>query len=212
MNPSPSTFGSDPAKLSSAEGVRSCRQRDAQPERTARHGVAGHQFGTFVPQLGDGRAILLGEVVDTAGIRRDIQLKGSGPTPFSRNGDGRAALEPVLREYIVSEANGGPRHPYDPVARRCHDREEGPAQMPLPGAVLTRVASNRLDFNNSSCTGSRHKTDVAHEHGQHRICRDFQARPRGTSLTVVDASTASIRVPAILEQQRHGVERQHIDE
>lgn len=65
---------------------------------------AGHQFGGFVPQLGDGRAILLGEVVDRNGRRRDIQLKGAGPTPFSRRGDGRAALGPVLREYIVSEA------------------------------------------------------------------------------------------------------------
>src|SRR5580693_7030363 len=64
---------------------------------------AGHQFGNFVPQLGDGRAILLGEVVSPDGIRRDIQLKGSGPTPFSRRGDGRAALGPVLREYIISE-------------------------------------------------------------------------------------------------------------
>src|ERR1700722_17404402 len=65
---------------------------------------AGHQFGQFVPQLGDGRAILLGEVRDADGVRRDIQLKGSGPTPFSRRGDGRAALGPVLREYVVSEA------------------------------------------------------------------------------------------------------------
>ena len=65
---------------------------------------AGHQFGNFVPQLGDGRALLLGEVVDLDGVRHDIQLKGSGPTPFSRNGDGRAALGPVLREYIISEA------------------------------------------------------------------------------------------------------------
>src|SRR5215211_4247829 len=65
---------------------------------------AGHQFGQFVPQLGDGRAILLGEVIDKDGVRRDIQLKGSGPTPFSRRGDGRAALGPVLREYVVSEA------------------------------------------------------------------------------------------------------------
>src|SRR5215211_8228688 len=64
---------------------------------------AGHQFGGFVPQLGDGRAILLGEVVDRSGVRRDIQLKGAGPTPFSRRGDGRAALGPVLREYVVSE-------------------------------------------------------------------------------------------------------------
>ena len=65
---------------------------------------AGHQFGGFSPQLGDGRALLLGEVVDRQGRRRDIQLKGSGPTPYSRMGDGRAWLGPVLREYVVSEA------------------------------------------------------------------------------------------------------------
>ena len=65
---------------------------------------AGHQFAHFVPLLGDGRAILLGEVLDRDGVRRDIQLKGSGLTPFSRRGDGRAALGPVLREYLVSEA------------------------------------------------------------------------------------------------------------
>ena len=62
---------------------------------------AGHQFGHWVPQLGDGRAVLLGEVIDNNGYRRDIQLKGSGPTPFSRMGDGRAWLGPILREYIV---------------------------------------------------------------------------------------------------------------
>ena len=65
---------------------------------------AGHQFGGFVPALGDGRAILLGEVIDRQGVRRDIQLKGSGPTPYSRLGDGRATLGPMLREYLISEA------------------------------------------------------------------------------------------------------------
>ena len=65
---------------------------------------AGFQFGNWVPQLGDGRAILLGEVVDREGVRYDIQLKGAGRTPFSRNGDGRAGLGPVLREYVLSEA------------------------------------------------------------------------------------------------------------
>ena len=73
----------------------------ADPIATA---YAGHQFGQFVPQLGDGRAILLGEVIGRDGARRDIQLKGSGRTPFSRGGDGRAALGPVLREYLVSES------------------------------------------------------------------------------------------------------------
>jgi uncharacterized protein YdiU (UPF0061 family) len=74
---------------------------DADPIALA---YAGHQFGGFVPQLGDGRAILLGERVGRDGVRRDIQLKGSGRTPFSRNGDGRAALGPMLREYLISEA------------------------------------------------------------------------------------------------------------
>ena len=68
---------------------------------------ASHQFGAFVPQLGDGRAILLGEAVNADGVRRDVQLKGSCPTPFSRNGDGRGALGPVLREYIYGELTVG---------------------------------------------------------------------------------------------------------
>ena len=98
-------LGLDADWLASDDGVRVLAGQTvpdkADPIATA---YAGHQFGHFVPQLGDGRAILLGEVVDRHGARRDIQLKGSGRTPFSRGGDGRAALGPVLREYIVSEA------------------------------------------------------------------------------------------------------------
>ena len=98
-------LGLDPDMLSTPEGAEILAGKrlpdGADPIAMA---YAGHQFGHFVPQLGDGRAILLGEVIDADGIRRDIQLKGSGPTPFSRRGDGRAALGPVLREYIVSEA------------------------------------------------------------------------------------------------------------
>ena len=98
-------LGLDPDRLESPEGAEILAGKrvpdGADPIAMA---YAGHQFGHFVPQLGDGRAILLGEVIDADGVRRDIQLKGSGPTPFSRRGDGRAALGPVLREYIVSEA------------------------------------------------------------------------------------------------------------
>ena len=98
-------LGLDPDVLDSPEGAEILSGKrlpdGAEPIAMA---YAGHQFGHFVPQLGDGRAILLGEVIDKDGVRRDIQLKGSGPTPFSRRGDGRAALGPVLREYIVSEA------------------------------------------------------------------------------------------------------------
>src|SRR6266853_779055 len=98
-------LGLDPDRLGSPEGTEILAGKripdGADPIAMA---YAGHQFGHFVPQLGDGRAILLGEALDRAGVRRDIQLKGSGRTPFSRGGDGRAALGPVLREYVISEA------------------------------------------------------------------------------------------------------------
>src|SRR6202000_1050133 len=98
-------LGLDPDMLESPEGVEILAgKRVPNGPRPIAAAYAGHQFGHFVPQLGDGRAVLLGEVIDVDGVRRDIQLKGSGPTPFSRRGDGRAALGPVLREYIVSEA------------------------------------------------------------------------------------------------------------
>ena len=91
-------LGLDPEDLATPEGVAMLAgNRVAPGSEPIALAYAGHQFGNFVPQLGDGRALLLGEVVDVKGVRRDIQLKGSGPTPFSRNGDGRAALGPVLR-------------------------------------------------------------------------------------------------------------------
>lgn len=105
---------------------------------------AGHQFGSFNPRLGDGRAILLGEVIDRQNIRRDIQLKGAGPTPYSRSGDGRAALGPVLREYLISEAMF---HLGVPTTRALAAVATGDAlwrQGPQPGAVLTRIASSHI--------------------------------------------------------------------
>lgn len=106
---------------------------------------AGHQFGNFNPQLGDGRAVLLGEVIGTDGIRRDIQLKGSGPTPFSRRGDGRAWLGPVLREYVVSEAMAALGIPTTRALAAVSTGEDiWREQGALPGAVLTRVAQSHL--------------------------------------------------------------------
>jgi len=105
---------------------------------------AGHQFGNFVPQLGDGRAILLGEVRDRYGQLRDIQLKGSGPTPFSRRGDGRAAIGPVLREYLISEAM---YHLGVPTTRALAAVTTGDMILRdgyQPGAIFTRVASSHL--------------------------------------------------------------------
>src|SRR5271168_2650727 len=103
---------------------------------------AGHQFGNFVPRLGDGRAILLGEVLDRDGRRRDIQLKGAGRTPFSRRGDGRAALGPVLREYLVSEAMHALGIPTTRALAAVSTGESVFREAPLPGAIVTRVASS----------------------------------------------------------------------
>src|SRR5690606_5923131 len=97
-----------------------------------------------VPQLGDGRAVLLGEVVTQDGRRRDIQLKGSGRTPFSRGGDGRAAFGPVLREYLVSEAMHALGVPTTRSLAAAATGETVYREAPLPGAVLTRVASSHL--------------------------------------------------------------------
>jgi uncharacterized protein YdiU (UPF0061 family) len=135
----------DAAALASAEGVAILAGNHvpagAQPIATA---YAGHQFGHFVPQLGDGRAILLGEVIDRAGARRDIQLKGSGPTPFSRRGDGRAALGPVLREYVVSEAMAALGIPTTRALAAVTTGEQVLREAMLPGAVFTRVAASHI--------------------------------------------------------------------
>jgi uncharacterized protein YdiU (UPF0061 family) len=105
---------------------------------------AGHQFGNFVPQLGDGRAILMGEVIDRNGIRRDIQLKGAGRTAFSRGGDGRAALGPVLREYLMSEAMHALGVPTTRALAAVATGETVLREQPLPGAVVTRVLASNL--------------------------------------------------------------------
>ncbi len=114
---------------------------NAQPLAMA---YAGHQFGHFSPQLGDGRAILLGEVMDRNGKRRDIQLKGPGRTPFSRSGDGRAALGPVLREYIVSEFMHAAGIPATRALAAVLTGDEVYRETAKPGGVFTRVASSHI--------------------------------------------------------------------
>ncbi|WP_158928606.1 YdiU family protein [Acidisphaera sp. S103] len=138
-------LGIDPDALASPDGVAvlagNCVPSGAEPMALA---YAGHQFGHFVPQLGDGRANLLGEVVGRDGIRRDIQLKGSGPTPFSRRGDGRAALGPVLREYLVSEAMAALGIPTTRALAAVSTGESVWRETMQPGAVLTRVAASHI--------------------------------------------------------------------
>jgi serine/tyrosine/threonine adenylyltransferase len=138
-------LGLDPEVLRSPEGVETLAgnrvPEGADPLAMA---YAGHQFGGFVPQLGDGRAILLGEILDPAGQRFDIQLKGSGRTPFSRNGDGRAWLGPVLREYILSEAMHALGIPTTRSLAAVATGETVHRETLLPGAVLTRVARGHV--------------------------------------------------------------------
>jgi len=135
----------DPYRLEAPEGVAVLAGNTVPPNAESLAMVyAAHQFGNFVPQLGDGRAILLGDVIDVNGKRRDIQLKGSGPTPFSRRGDGRAALGPVLREYIISEAMAALGIPTTRSLAAVATGETVWRETPLPGAVLTRVASSHI--------------------------------------------------------------------
>ena len=135
----------DPDALTSERGVEilagNCVAEGSEPLAIA---YAGHQFGHFVPQLGDGRANLLGEVIGRDGLRYDIQLKGSGPTPFSRRGDGRAALGPVLREYILSEAMAAIGVPTTRALAAVTTGERVYRETAVPGAVLTRVAASHL--------------------------------------------------------------------
>ena len=105
---------------------------------------AGHQFGGFSPQLGDGRAVLLGEVIDRQGQRRDIAFKGSGRTPFSRGGDGKAAVGPMLREVLISEAMHALGIPTTRALAVVATGQPVMRETVLPGAVLTRVAASHL--------------------------------------------------------------------
>lgn len=143
---------------------------DAMPVATA---YAGHQFGGFSPQLGDGRAILLGEVVTPDGRRLDVQLKGSGRTPFSRGGDGRAALGPVLREFLVSEA----MHALGiPTTRALAATVTGDAvyrETVLQGAVLTRVASSHIRIGTFQFFAARQDDEALRLLVEHAIARHY---------------------------------------
>jgi len=138
-------LGLDSAALDSEEGLAifsgNFKADGSQPLAQA---YAGHQFGGFSPQLGDGRALLLGEVIDTQQKRRDIQLKGSGRTPFSRGGDGKAAVGPVLREYLIGEAMHALGIPTTRALAAISTGDKVFRETILPGAILTRVAASHI--------------------------------------------------------------------
>jgi len=171
---------------------------------------AGHQFGNFVPQLGDGRAVLLGEVVDRGGTRRDIQLKGGGRTPFSRGGDGRAALGPVLREYLVSEAMAALGIPTTRALAAVTTGEGVVRETILPGAVLTRVASSHIRVGTFQFFAARDDSEALRLLADHVIARHYPAaaeaeRPYRALLDVVIAAQAALVTRWLLVGFIHGV-------
>ena len=176
--------------LTSADGV-AMLAGNAMPEgaEPIAQAYAGHQFGGFVSQLGDGRAILLGEVLDTEGARHDLQLKGSGRTRFSRGGDGKAALGPVIREYIVSEAMAALGVPTTRALAAVTTgervlRQEGS----LPGAVFTRVAARHIRVGTFQYFLARNDIDALRLLADHAIARHYS-----------DAAEASNAYVALLE-------------
>ena len=204
-------LGLDPDVLETPEGAEILAGKrlpdGADPIAMA---YAGHQFGHFVPQLGDGRAILLGEVIDRDGVRRDIQLKGSGPTPFSRRGDGRAALGPVLREYIVSEAMHAMGIPTTRSLAAVITGENVIRETMLPGAVLTRIAASHIRVGTFQFFAARGDTDGVRALADHVIARHYPDianadRPYHALLEGVVARQAELVARWLLVGFIHGV-------
>ncbi|TKT74731.1 protein adenylyltransferase SelO [Aquamicrobium sp. LC103] len=179
----------------------------AQPIALA---YAGHQFGQFVPQLGDGRAVLLGELFDSSGRRRDVQLKGSGPTYFSRGGDGRAAIGPVLREYIVSEAMAALGIPTTRTLAAATTGEPVYRETRLPGAVVTRVAASHIRIGTFQFFAARGDTEAVRALADHAIARHYphlsdDGRPYLGLFSAVVSAQADLVAKWMLVGFIHGV-------
>ena len=162
----------DGAALASAEGA-ALFAGNAVPEGAApiAQAYAGHQFGGFSPQLGDGRALLLGEVIDRHGRRRDIAFKGSGRTPFSRGGDGKAAVGPMLREVLIGEAMHALGIPTTRALAVVATGEPVRRDGVLPGAVLTRVAASHLRVGSLQFFAARGDLDTLRRLADYTIAR-----------------------------------------
>jgi protein adenylyltransferase len=167
-------LGIDPDWLESAEGVSTVAGNSipagAEPIATA---YAGHQFGGWNPQLGDGRAVLLGEMLSPNGQRFDFQLKGSGPTPWSRGGDGRAPIGPVLREYILSEAMAVLGVPTTRALAAVTTGERVMREGSQPGAVLARVAKSHIRIGTFQYFFAREDTEALRLLADHVISRHY---------------------------------------
>ncbi len=204
-------LGLDPAALASPEGVDILAgKRVAEGSEPLAIAYAGHQFGYFVPQLGDGRANLLGEVIGRNGVRYDIQLKGSGPTPFSRRGDGRAALGPVLREYILSEAMAAFGVPTTRALAAVITGERVVRDRVVPGAVFTRVAASHLRVGTFQYFGARGDAEGLRTLADYAIARHYPdaanaTRPYRALLDGVIARQAHLVAQWLLLGFIHGV-------
>ncbi len=205
------SLGIDPDALASAEGVEILAgNRVAEGSEPLAEAYAGHQFGHFVPQLGDGRANLLGEVVGHDGVRYDVQLKGSGPTPFSRRGDGRAALGPVLREYIVSEAMAALGVPTTRALAAVTTGQQVVRETILPGAVFTRVAASHLRVGTFQYFAARGDIDGVRVLADYAMARHYPVaaraeRPYRALLDGVIARQASLVAQWMLLGRIRGV-------
>ncbi len=204
-------IGIDPAWLTSEDGVAMLAGNrlpaGAEPIASA---YAGHQFGGFVPQLGDGRAILLGEVIGCDGRRRDVQLKGSGPTPYSRRGDGRAALGPVLREYAVSEAMATLGIPTTRALAAVATSEQVVRETMLPGGVITRVAASHIRVGTFQYLAARGDVEGLRILAGHVIARHYptaadSAQPYRALLDAVIHAQAALIPRWLLVGFIHGV-------
>ena len=167
-------LGLDPTVLKSAAGAAALSgamaPAGASPLAMA---YAGHQFGGFSAQLGDGRAILLGELIDTEGRRRDLHLKGSGRTPFSRGGDGKAVLGPVLREYLMGEAMHALGVPTTRALAAVTTGEEIARNGLEKGAVLARIAASHLRVGTFQFFAARGETEKLRKLADYAIARHF---------------------------------------
>jgi uncharacterized protein YdiU (UPF0061 family) len=165
-------LGADPDALRTDAGVRALVGNvvpaGAEPVAQA---YAGHQFGGYSPRLGDGRALLLGEVIDPAGRRRDLHLKGSGRTPFARGGDGKAAVGAMLREYVIAEAMHALGVPTTRSLAVVETGEKIARDTILPGAVLARVAASHLRVGTFQYAAAAGDVELLRRLADHAIAR-----------------------------------------
>ncbi|WP_445169649.1 protein adenylyltransferase SelO [Mycolicibacterium sp. Dal123E01] len=204
-------LGLDPEWLRGPDGigllVGTRLPTDAEP---VAQGYAGHQFGGWTPRLGDGRALLLGELTDTEGRLRDLHLKGSGRTPFARGGDGLAAVGPMLREYLISEAMHALGIPTTRSLAVVATGRTVQRETPLDGAVLARVAASHLRVGTFQYVAAAGEVDVLRRLADHAISRHYPGaaeadNPYLTLLDSVIAAQAELIAQWMLVGFVHGV-------